>query len=375
MISTENKLILPAVKTSQGEDIDIYTFFIAGADVLRIASISRISRDVEESLQGFQRKEIKNHVRGIVEFLDQGQVLFPNAIILALSPYVEFIQARGKKPDEIADIAVMGRLKIPLRDDGEPVAWIVDGQQRALALSKTKNSHIPVPVVAFVSENINIQREQFILVNKARPLPSRLINELLPEVATYIPRDLAPRKVPSELCNTLNQDQKSPFYKMLKRSSDEDQVGTIITDTALINVMKRSIKHPLGALAPFKGCEGGLSDIDGMYKTMLMFWSAVKETFPEAWGKLPTESRLMHSAGIEAMGYLMDRIMSRVFGTPDAQKQILESLARIAPFCAWTTGTWGPTGIGWNEIQNTPRHIKMLADLLIQYDYQGIRSR
>lgn len=375
MNSIENRIIVPAVRTTQAGNIDVYAFFIPGADVLKIASISRIYRDEEEALQGFQRKEIKNHVRGIVEFLDQGPVLFPNAIILALSSDVEFIQARGKRPDELTDIAAMGRLKIPVKDNGQPVAWIVDGQQRALALSKTKNNQIPVPVIAFISEDINIQREQFILVNKARPLPSRLINELLPEVATYVPRDLAPRKIPSELCNILNQDPNSPFHKMIKRSSAEDEAGAVVIDTALINVMKQSIKHPLGALAPFKVGEGGLSDIDGMYKTMLVFWSAVKETFPEAWGKPPTESRLMHSAGIEAMGYLMDRIMSRAFGASDTQRQVRESLARIAPFCAWTKGTWEPAGLRWNEIQNTPRHIKMLADLLIQYDYQGVRSK
>lgn len=375
MTSAENKIIVPAVKTTQAEGIDVFAFFIPGVDILKIASISRISRDEEEAVQGFQRKEIKNHVRGIIEFLDQGPVLFPNAIILALASDVEFIQVRGKKPDELPDFATMGRLKIPVSDNGQPVAWIVDGQQRALALSKTMNNQIPVPVIAFVSGDINIQREQFILVNKARPLPSRLINELLPEVGTYIPRDLAPRKIPSELCNILNQDPNSPFHKMIKRSSDEDQAGAIVTDTALINMMKRSIKHPLGALAPFKAGEGGLSDIDGMYKMMLIFWSAVKETFPEAWGKPPTESRLMHSAGIEAMGYLMDRIMSRVFGASETQRQVRESLARIAPFCAWTKGTWEPVGLNWNEIQNTPRHIRMLADLLIQYDYQGVRSK
>ncbi|MEN6440776.1 MAG: DGQHR domain-containing protein DpdB [Syntrophobacter sp.] len=375
MNATESRIIVPAVRTTQSGDVDVYAFFIPGADILRIASISRISRDEEEALQGFQRKEIKNHVRGIVEFLDQGPVLFPNAIILALSSEVEFIQARGKRPDEIKDFAAMGRLKIPVRDNGQPVAWIVDGQQRALAFSKTSNNQIPVPVVAFVSEDLNIQREQFILVNKARPLPSRLINELLPEVAAYIPRDLAPRRIPSELCNILNQDPNSPFYKMIKRSSAEDEPEAVIIDTALINVMKQSIKHPLGALAPFKAGEGGMSDLDGMYRTMLMYWTAVKETFPESWGKPPTESRLMHSAGIEAMGYLMDRIMSRVLGSSDVQRQVRESLARIAPFCAWTKGTWQPLGLRWNEIQNTPRHIRTLADLLIQYDYQGVRSK
>lgn len=375
MNSIGNKIVVPAVRTTQAGNIHVYAFFMLGADILKIASISRISRDEDETLQGFQRKEIKNHVRSIVEFLDQGPVLFPNAIILALSSDVEFVHARGKRPDELPDFATMGRLKIPAGMNGQASAWIVDGQQRALALSKTKNNHIPVPVVAFLSDDINIQREQFILVNKARPLPSRLINELLPEVATYIPKDLAPRKIPSELCNILNNDPKSPFYKIIRRSSGEDEAGAVVIDTALINVMKQSIKHPLGALAPFKAGDGGITDIEGMYRTMLVFWSAVKETFPEAWGKPPTESRLMHSAGIAAVGYLMDRIISRVIGASDIPGQIRESLARIAPFCAWTGGTWEPLGIRWNEIQNTPRHIKMLADLLLHYDYQGVRSK
>ena len=51
-----------------------------------------------------------------------------------------------------------------------------------------------------------MQREQFILVNKAKPLPTRLINELLPEVSAMLPRDLNARRLPSELCNLLNRD-------------------------------------------------------------------------------------------------------------------------------------------------------------------------
>jgi len=83
----------------------------------------------------------------------------------------------------------------------------------------------------------------------------------------------------------------------------------------------------------------------------------------------------MHSAGIEAMGYLMDRIMSRVSGSADTPKQVRDALVRLAPFCAWTEGSWEPMGLQWNEIQNTTRHIRMLADALIKYDYQGVRSR
>ena len=36
----------------------------------------------------------------------------------------------------------------------------------------------------------------------------------------------------------------------------------------------------------------------------------MRDTFPDAWGKPAEQSRLMHGAGIRAMGRLMDRIMS-----------------------------------------------------------------
>ena len=40
----------------------IYSFFIDGRDIFRIADISRISRDDIGELKGFQRKTIQNHI-------------------------------------------------------------------------------------------------------------------------------------------------------------------------------------------------------------------------------------------------------------------------------------------------------------------------
>ena len=222
MTHESEKLIVRAVKTTQGDGVDVFSFFLYGSDIVRVADISRIVRD-EGELKGFQRKEIRSHVNSIVEFLDSGPVLFPNAIILALSPEVEFKYSRGSRPEGFVDVADSGTLAIPLRDEGQRVAWIVDGQQRSLALARAKDSRIPVPVIAFVSADLETQREQFILVNKAKPLPTRLINELLPEVSALLPRDLAARKLPSELCNMLNKDPRSPFHKLIRRESDYER--------------------------------------------------------------------------------------------------------------------------------------------------------
>ncbi|UEM07114.1 DGQHR domain-containing protein (plasmid) [Skermanella rosea] len=367
MLSTNDDAItVRALKTYQGKDIEIYSFFLYGSDIVRIADISRIARDEAETLKGFQRKEIKSHVNAIVEFLETGSVLFPNAIILALSPEVVFRQSRGPVPTGMLEIAQSGTLSIPIRPEGRRAAWIVDGQQRSLALARATNSRIPVPVVAFVSADLEMQREQFILVNKAKPLPTRLINELLPEVNALLPRDLAARKLPSELCNLLNRDPKSPFYHLIRRESETNEVETVITDTALLEAIKGNLRAPTGALSIYRGAQD--SDADAMYRALVLFWSAVRQTFPEAWGKPPTESRLMHSAGIRAMGALMDPIMVRADSSPDGEREVRDSLARLAPHCCWVDGVWEGLGWRWNEVQSTSQHISKLTDHLVRLD-------
>jgi len=355
-----------AIRTKQGDNVDVFAFFVRGADIMRIADISRVERDAKAALKGFQRGEIQSHVKGIVDFLDAGAVLFPNAIILAVSPEVTFKLSRGPSPDGANEAAQSGVLRIPVRPEGKRAAWIVDGQQRSLALSKTKNKDLAVPVVAFVTNDIATQREQFILVNKARPLPSRLINELLPEVGVVLPRDLAARKLPAELCNSLNVDPKSPFYGLIRRASDGPDATSVVVDSALIEAIKRNLKPPFGALADFRSGAG--DDPSSAYRVLVHYWAEVKRAFPRAWGHDPTKSRLMHSAGIKVMGALMDPIMLRAEATTNVAAEIRASLHRIAPHCAWTDGAWEELGWKWNEVQSTPNHIGKLTDHLLQID-------
>jgi DGQHR domain-containing protein len=363
---TAKEIVVRALRTKQGSGVDVYSFFLHGSDITRLADISRIERDETDGLRGFQRKEIKTHVKAIAAFIDSGPVLFPNAIILALSPEVEFKQSRGPAPTGLIEVAQSGTLSIPVREEGKRIAWIVDGQQRSLALAQAKNSKIAVPVVAFVSPDLETQREQFILVNKAKPLPTRLINELLPEVSALLPRDLAARRLPTELCTLLNRDPKSPFHKLVRRESDQGSDTAIVTDSALIESIKRNLKPPMGALSQFRGSQE--SDPDAMYRVLVLYWSAVKETFPEAWGKAPTKSRLMHSAGIRVMGALMDQILLRADSSGAPEAEIRNSLSRLAPYCSWVDGTWEGLGWRWNEVQNTTQHISKLTEHLMRLD-------
>ncbi|MET3653109.1 DGQHR domain-containing protein DpdB [Dyella japonica] len=346
--------------------IPLYTFFLPGATVLEIADICRLSRS-KNGLDGFQREAIQRHIQGMVQYLDSGNVIFPNAILLALSPRASFTRSRGPAPEGLIDASDSGVLKLPRPSDGSKCAWIVDGQQRSTALARAQDSSLPVPVVAFVSDNLQVHREQFILVNKARPLPKRLVDELLPEVdAAHLPVDMAMRQIPSALVDRLDADPSSPFFGMIRRTTTGKDPKRVVTDSALVRSLQRQIHQPLGALASFRSLDGASTNPSGMFSAVVQFWAAVKESFPSAWNLPPEQSRLTHSAGIESVSALMDYLMPRAVQQDDPQGYLVNTLRRIAPSCAWTNGVWPDLNCAWNEIESTSKDIRRLTDQLIR---------
>lgn len=369
----EASLSARALRSRQGQAGEIYLMFLAGHDLLRIADISRLTRQDQE-LKGFQRGEIRKHIAEIVEYLDAGPSFFPNAIILAISGEARFKESRGPIPAGASATTTAGVLSLPLRELGSRVAWIVDGQQRASALAKTANGEIAVPVVAFVSDDLAVHRQQFILVNKARPLPSSLIDELLPEVPLELPKTLGARKLPSIVCNALNSSPESPFRGIIRRDSDPAGSKAYISDSAVMKMIAGSLKSPSGLLAQYKKPDGQV-DASGMLEVLCAFWNHVRQTFGEEWALPPAKSRLTHAAGIIAMGALMDQISVRAEVQRDPQREIAESLARLAKHCRWTSGTWEGLGADWQEIQNTPQDIKKLTSWLTRLDRELARGR
>lgn len=359
-----------AIRTQQA-GTPVYAFFLPGAKVLEIADVCRLSR-TKSGLDGFQRDAIQRHIHGMVNYLNSGKVLFPNAILLALSPRARFLQSRGPSPDGLIEAGDAGVLKIPQFSDGTKSAWIVDGQQRSMALSKANDKDLPVPVVAFVSDDLKVHREQFILVNKARPLPKRLIDELLPEVdANHLPPDMVVRQIPSALVERLDADPNSPFFGLIKRSTTSKDPSRVITDSALVRTLQRQIHQPMGALASFRSLDGTTSSPNQMYEAVVRYWSQVKRAFPEAWGKPAEQSRLTHSAGIEALGALMDYLAPRASQQSDQAAFFADMFSAIAPRCAWTHGRWPDMNCAWNEVESTSRDIRRLSDQLVRLAQPG----
>ena len=363
-----------ALRVEQSAKHPLYLFTLTAEELFQIADVSKLSRNESGSLVGYQRSEAKRHIRNIVEYLDSGNVLFPTSLILALPSSTRFRRLRGQKAG--AQNVDAGTLEILVPRAGRPKnAWIVDGQQRAMALSKSRRTDLAVPVNAFVAEDVDVQREQFLRINSSKPLPRGLITELLPEVSTILPANLAARKAPAALCEMLNRHPNSPFRSLIRRSSlgAKTNRNAFVSDTTLVQVIQDSLTSPTGCLFPYRNLATGETDLRGIERVLLIYWNAVKDTFPTAWGLPPRQSRLMHSAGLRAMGRLMDRMMASI-DTNDAkaQRRLRRELARIRPSCRWTDGVWEECGgLHWNEIQNVPSHVRMLSTFLLQAHLSG----
>ena len=261
-----------------------------------------------------------------------------------------------------------GILHIPLFDGlGNPtrVGWIVDGQQRVAAIRDADVDSFPVFVTGFIADSDKEQREQFILVNSPKPLPKDLIYELLPGTETKLPTLLQRRRFSASLLRRLNKDDNSPFYEMVRTPTNP---RGIIKDNSILRMIENSVSD--GALYAYKHADSPEGDREGMLTLLKNYWKATKTVFPEAWGKPPNRSRLMHGAGIIGMGLVMDTLADGY--QPGEEPDVDEFRTKLEPLkdaCHWTDGYWefhdGRTR-NWNEIQNTPRDIRMLAMHLLK---------
>ena len=225
----------------------------------------------------------------------------------------------------------------------------------------------PVWVVGFVAAGDAEQREQFILVNNAKPLPNGLVYELLPATDAHPPTALGKRGFPVTLLDRLNLNDDSPPEGRVKTPTMPDG---LVKDNSLVRMIENSLAD--GTLYRLRGRPGEAADAEGMLRVLKAFWSAVAAVFPEAWGKKPEESRLLHGAGVVSLGYVMDAIADRGCGSGLPTEDLFRAnLEALKPVCRWIDGhsEFGPGLLRkWNEVQNTPKDIQVLANyLLVQY--------
>lgn len=342
----------------------LYSLVVQGRELSEIATVSRIRRDDETNVQGYQRSEVLSHISEIRSYLESDGAVLPNAVVIAFDDRVRFETSSSDPSGRFGDLVVPVD---PEAEDHEKPGWMVDGQQRMSALKTADVDTFEVCGVAFIAKSEEEQREQFILVNSTKPLPRSLIYELLPVTDCKLPSFLKKRKFPARILERLNYDEDSPMHHRVRTPTNPSGV---IKDNSVLRMIENSLSE--GVLYRYRDPLEGEHDMKGMLNVLKAFWAAVGEVFPDAWDQSPRKSRLTHGAGIVSMGYIMDAIADRHRRKGHPTKEMfLEDLEPLRPICRWTDGFWefGPgQQRRWNEVQNTSKDIQLLSNyLMIQY--------
>jgi len=369
---TRVELRVPAFEVTQGPGRVLYSFAIDGKMVHSFATISRIRRPHASRISGYQRPEVLKHIAEIRTYLEGDRPMLPNSVVIAFDRRVTF---EAGPVAATAAYVRSGTLVIPLEasaaEEAKP-GFIVDGQQRLAAIRDATIEMFPVCVVAFITDEVREQTEQFILVNSTKPLPKGLIYELLPNTQSRLPTALERRRIPAYLAERLNHDDDSPLKGMIQKPTNPTGV---IRDNSILRMIEHSFDH--GMLYRFRNGPDG-PDLDQILDVLKNFWGGVSDVFKDAWNVQPRKSRLMHGAGIVSLGFVMEWIGRRYEPRIPSRDEFAGGLRPLKDACRWTSGTWefaGGSRRKWNEIQNTSEDIKLLSGHLLMHYKAYVSAR
>lgn len=366
-------LRFPAIATVTGGR-DLYSFAVDGRRIRELAAVSHATRDAAGQVHGFQRGEAARHIREIAEYVSSEGAFIPNAVVVAFPP--EAVRFEGSvDPSAVDGEGRMGVLLVDVSSDAPP-GWIVDGQQRTMAIERSEASRFPVFVCAFVEGDKAALRRQFINVNSSKPLPAGLIDELLPGLVDT-PEKYEIRKAAASLAERLAFDADSPLRGRVRPQAGKNGInGAYFELGSFAAPLAALLRDPQSIFGSHVDDQGRVGDLEGVVLALKEFWHAVVAVFPAALTK-STASRLTHGTGVWALLHVMDRIYERAGRVPE-REEIIRQLNALAPWCHWTEadGDWqelsGFAGARpWNGFQNTAQDKRLLTGYLIRKFREG----
>jgi len=363
------EFVFPALAVSLANDRELYAFPIDGKKILDIASVSRIHRTDDGSLEGFQRDAVRRHVEKIARYIESPDAMIPNAIVIAFDH--KDVRFEPLKDQIKGNAGNWGSLFVPNLTDQDETArpgLIIDGQQRTFAIKQADTYSFPVMVCAFIESNQEVQALQFVNVNNVKRLPRTLINELLP-LLSEVPEGLEITQAAAILAEHLGHGDDSPLNGLVKSHTSREGVLQL---NSLVSSLERLIKNKNSFIGGHCDAESRLGNVHELIDVLKKYWTAIREVFPQAWGLPPKQSRLMHGAGVWAMMHIMDTILEDA-GEVASVEELAERLRSIQGCCHWLEedGDWEDIdGFGrnepWNFCQNTSADKSVLTAYLIR---------
>ena len=105
---------LPALEVRQGDGSTLYSFAVDGKQLALFTTISRIHRDDDSEIQGYQRPAVLSHISAIRRYIESDTPMIPNALVIAFDKRVQF-EPLAEAPQTA--YARHGTLTIPVSEE------------------------------------------------------------------------------------------------------------------------------------------------------------------------------------------------------------------------------------------------------------------
>jgi DGQHR domain-containing protein len=320
---------IPVISVTQ----PIGTFYIGRMTATDLGNICRFDirrilreREIETYL-GIQRPLSPKRVAEIKQYVNLIDATFPTAVILAVSEFcASYTPLRcPDHPDHVFEN--FGMLKLSNFLDAEndedkiffhDIARVIDGQHRIAGLEEFQGSAFEINVTIFVGADIADQANIFSTVNLAQTKVNRSLVYDLFELS----RVRSPEKTCHEIVVALDRNEKSPFYRRIKRLgvATEGRFDETLSQATFVRMLLPYIsdnpaldrdtakrgKRPQAVDASasqrliFRNLfvhEKDLTIADILWN----YFDAVRERWPEAWGATGRGLMLNRTNGFRAL--------------------------------------------------------------------------
>lgn len=384
------RLRLQAQEARLGDGGSRYLFTCDGRIIRALAKVDRLDAI---GGTGNQREEVRKHVKQIATGIENGNQI-PNSVLLVILedmitddpeetresmvrvlPLTQW--CTNPLPGESGIPAQQVRLvelDFPYRSasfDDEKVSLLVDGQQRTAALSMVNVDIKPTFALSVnaVAADSDSAKKIFQIANSTQKIAVEFSRALMATMADAPPHLISERTMSLATHALAIKDRESPFYEKVKHAGVKESKSRPIAYNSLYSIVSIFSESAL----PVQ------SDPTELAELVKRSFQIVKETWPDAWEKKPSESRLVHGAGLRAMAMLLVNKLealaqngTNAHRSPETWHAIRESMTRLKALVIWTdaelhTATKNAQKFYKEEImsvQNTVQDIAGLAKAL-----------
>jgi DGQHR domain-containing protein len=274
---------------------ECFAFYADASEVLSWAAIKRIA----DSPDGIQRLLRVSRVKAISRFFGSSPInVIPNNVLVAFDiNAVECVRGDGATQSEKV---CAGHITF---DDDNAGVTLVDGQHRLFGMAQYEQEALPVLVVALLNADTLEQAFQFVVVNnKAVKVPTTNVKSI---IAEHLDEEILIERLMgagvnygkhSPILKEVNDLESSPFKGLLDWDFNR-------ADQKLVSVtaIEQSLKYLRDTFTQLR------DDEDSTLEIFCAIWRAVKNVYPNAWGR--DDSYLMKKVSINAVHQsLVDRL-------------------------------------------------------------------